>query len=146
LGRDQFPDALLQDGAGIFARHRQHALSLDAGRNVGAAQNRIHRLLDEFRLALLDDQNRFFGRAEAHELGVDQRIGDVEHVERNAAVAESSASPRISSARNAVLYMPPCMTMPMSSASPSKTSLSLCSSMKRTAAGQRFSTFSRSCR
>ncbi len=77
----------------IFAGHRQHALSLDAGRNVGAAQNRIHRLLDEFRLALLDDQNRFFPRAEADEFGVDQRIGDVEHVERDAAIAEHIGEP-----------------------------------------------------
>ena len=85
---DEFPQALLHHAAGIFASHRQHALSLDASCDVGAAQDRVHRLLDEFRLALFDDENRFLIRAEADELGLDQRVGDIEHVERHAAFAE----------------------------------------------------------
>src|SRR5205807_10555498 len=67
---DEFPQALLHHAAGIFAGHRQHALSLDAGCDVGAAQDRVHRLLDEFRLALFDDENRFLIRAAADELGL----------------------------------------------------------------------------
>ena len=79
--------------AGIFAGHRQHALALDAGLDVGAAQDGVDGLLDEFRLAFLDHQDRLLAGAEAHELGIDQRIGDVEHVERNAAVAEHVGEP-----------------------------------------------------
>ena len=93
MRRDELADAFLHDGAGIFTRHRQHALALDPGLDVGAAQNGVHRLLDEFRLALFDDQNRLLPGAEADELGVDQRIGDVEHVERDAACAEHVGEP-----------------------------------------------------
>ena len=93
IGRDEFPHALLHHAAGILARHRQHALALDAGLDVRAPQDRVDGLLDEFRLAFLDDQDRLLARAEPHELGVDQRIGDVEHVERDAALAEHVGEP-----------------------------------------------------
>ena len=93
IGRDELAQARLHHAAGIFAGHRQHALAVDPGLDVGAPQDGVDGLLDEFRLALLDDQDRLLAGAEADELVVDQRIGDVEHVERNAAVAEHIGEP-----------------------------------------------------
>ena len=48
----------------------------------------VEALLDELRLPLLDDQHRALARAERDHLLVDQRIGDVEHVERQRRIAE----------------------------------------------------------
>ena len=93
IGGDKFPQALLHHAAGIFARHRQHALALDAGLNVRAPQDRIDGLLNEFRLTLFDDEDRLLAGAEAGELGIDQRIGDIENVERDAAFAEHVGKP-----------------------------------------------------
>ena len=52
------------------------------------AQDLARRLLDEFRLPLLDYENRALAAAELHPLSRYQRIGDVEYVQGNAAGAE----------------------------------------------------------
>ena len=41
IGRDELAQALLHHAAGIFARHRQHALALDPGLDVGAPQDGV---------------------------------------------------------------------------------------------------------
>ncbi len=69
------------------------SLPSTAGLHVGAAQDGVDRLLDEVGLAFLDHQHGALAGAEAHELLVDQRIGDVEHVERDAAGAEDVGEP-----------------------------------------------------
>ena len=55
---------------------------------VGFAQDGVEVLLDEIGLAFLDHQHGALARAEPPDLVVDQRIGDVQNVERNLAVAE----------------------------------------------------------
>ena len=66
------------------------SMSLPSTRVWTSARRRMvfDRLLDVVGLAFLDDQDRLLAGAEAHELVVDQRIGDVEHVERDAASPE----------------------------------------------------------
>jgi len=60
---------------------------------IGTPQNGVERLLDEFGLALLDHQNGTLAGTEAQDFGIDQRVGDVEDVERNLAVAERVGQP-----------------------------------------------------
>ena len=71
----------------VFTGHRQHVLAADPGLDVAAAQDGVDRLLDEFRLALLDDQDRLLVRGKFGDLVVDQRIGDVEHIDRHRRLA-----------------------------------------------------------
>ena len=85
---DELADAVAHHAAGVFAGHRQHVLAVHPGLDVGAAQDGVDRLLDVVGLAFLDDQDGLLAGAEADELLVDQRIGDVHHVERHLAVAE----------------------------------------------------------
>ena len=69
---------------GVFAGHRQHVLAGKRGVDVGAPQDRVDRLLDEIRLAFLDHQHRALADAERDQFVVDQRIGDVQDMERHA--------------------------------------------------------------
>ena len=80
-------DALQHHPAGVLAGHRQHVLAVQPGLDVRAAQDGVQLLLDEIGLAFLDDQHRALAGAEAHHLGVHDRVGDVEHVQRDAGVA-----------------------------------------------------------
>ena len=75
---DELADAFAHHAAGVFAGHRQHVLAVHPGLDVGAAQDGVDGLLDVVRLAFLDDQDRLLAGAEADELLVDQRIGDVQ--------------------------------------------------------------------
>ena len=80
-------DALGDDRRRIFARHRQHVLAADLGLDIAPAQNGVQRLLDEFRLAFLDHEDRLLVGREGGDLVVDQRISDVEHVDRHGSLA-----------------------------------------------------------
>ena len=53
----------------------------------GLVQHRGEGLLDVVGLALLDDEHRILALAEVQELVVDQRVGDVEHIERHVGLA-----------------------------------------------------------
>ena len=81
-------EAALQNRAGVFARARQQLLADDFGLQVGLAQNHVQVLLDVLRLPFLDDQYGAFARAEAGDFIIEQRIGDVEDIERQRRVAE----------------------------------------------------------
>ena len=54
---------------------------------AGLVEHRAEGLLDIVGLAFLDDQHRVLVVAEVDELVVDQRIGDVEHIERHFGLA-----------------------------------------------------------
>ena len=71
----------------VFAGARQAVLAVHAGLDVGAAQLGVDRLLDIVGRALLDHQHRALARAERAQFFRHQRIGDVEHVDRDAAGA-----------------------------------------------------------
>jgi hypothetical protein len=79
--------AALEHLAGVFARARQHLLTDDPGLELRLMQDHVEVLFDVLRLALLHDQHRGLAAAEAHDLRVDERIGDIEHVERQLRVA-----------------------------------------------------------
>src|SRR6516162_3590907 len=66
---------------------RQHPLAEHAGRDAGATQLHVDRLLDVVGTAFLDHEHGAFSRAELAQLLRHQRESDVEHVERNAARA-----------------------------------------------------------
>ena len=56
--------------------------------NVGLAQDRIDILLDEIGLAFFDDKYRALAKAEVFDFFFDQRVGDIQDVVRDFAVAE----------------------------------------------------------
>ena len=80
--RQKLRRAVLHDLSGVFAGARKNLLADDARLEIGAAQDRVEFVLDEFGLALLDDQHRALAGAEVRHLVGDQRIGDVEHIDR----------------------------------------------------------------
>ncbi len=51
--------------------------------DVAALQDRVDRLLDEVRLALLDDEDVALANTEGGDLVVDERIGNVQHMDRH---------------------------------------------------------------
>ncbi len=68
------------------------------------AQNLRGRLLDEFRLPLLDDQHRFLAGAELHPLIRHQRIGHIEAVQRDLGVTKRvGAAQELERAQRAVV-------------------------------------------
>ena len=69
----------------VLARAREHPLAEHAGRNVGAPQLHVDRLLDVIGTAFFDHEHGAFSRTELAQLLRHQREADVEHVERNAA-------------------------------------------------------------
>ena len=81
---------------GVFAGLGQRALAVNARLDVGAAQLGIDRLLDIVGQAFLDDQHVALADAEGFQLVGDQRIGEVEAIDRDARVAEivGEAEPR----------------------------------------------------
>ena len=85
--------ALQERRSAVLARHRQHVLAMQRRSRSGLPQDVGDVLLDEVRLALFDDENRALAFAEANELGVDQRVRDVHHVQRNLRLAEHIGQP-----------------------------------------------------
>ena len=81
-------EAVAHHAAGVLARHRQHALARDAGLHVGAAQDRVDRLLDEIGLSFLDHEDRVLALRELDDLPLHQRIGHIEHAQRHARAPE----------------------------------------------------------
>ena len=69
--------------AGIFAGHRQEILAVKPRRRIGLVQHGAEGLFEMVGLAFLDDQHRLLVLAEGEELIIDQRIGDVEDIERH---------------------------------------------------------------
>ena len=69
----------LHHRTGVLPGHRQGAFAENGGIHAGAAQQLLHRLFDELRLALLHDQQRLLAcREAAHFLG-HQGVGGVQH-------------------------------------------------------------------
>ncbi len=87
VGREKLAQARRQHRRGVFAAHRQHVLAGDLRLDVAAAQDGVEIALDIVRRALLDHQHGFLAAAEFDEFVLDQRIGDVEHIERDGAAA-----------------------------------------------------------
>ena len=129
----------------VYSPARGRALAEHAGLDIGAAQLGVDRLLDVVGIAFLDHQHRAFARAELAQFLGHQRIGDVEHVDRDAACAVEVGEIEPRSARNTPLVSPPTAMMPTPPRSPAMTSLSLFSRMNCCAAGRRSSTLRRSC-
>jgi hypothetical protein len=73
---------------GVFAGGGQQVLAVHRRLHVQAAQRQQQVLLDVFGVALFQHQHRCLAGAEGAQLGRHQRVGDVEHVQRDAAVAE----------------------------------------------------------
>jgi hypothetical protein len=88
MGAQEFAQPVLDHSACVFSGHRQHALAFEASVDARPPQDGVDGLLDELRLAFLDDQNRLLACAKAFELPTNQRIGDVEDIEGDAARAE----------------------------------------------------------
>ena len=63
-------------------------LAEDLGLKIGVAQDHVEGLLDEFGLAFLDDHDSALAGAEADDFIIDQRIGDVENIQRHLGVAD----------------------------------------------------------
>ncbi len=85
---DKFQDAFCDGGCGVFARHGQDVFAVNFCLDIGFAQDGIDILLDEIGLAFFDDKYRALAQAEVFDFFFDQRIGDIEDVVRNLAVAE----------------------------------------------------------
>ena len=87
-------EALAEHKRRIFARHRQQALAVQLGLQVGLAQDLADRLLDEIGVALLDHQHGLLVSAEGDDLLGHQRVHDVEHQGRQRHVAVAVAEAR----------------------------------------------------
>ena len=87
-------DALEHYAAGVFTSHRQHVLAVKACLHIGLAQYRVDVLLYEVWLPFFDQQNAALADAKAFELVVNQRVGDVEHIQRHLRLAEGVGQPQ----------------------------------------------------
>ena len=85
---DERPDAFQQDSASVFAAHGQHVFAVHPNVQVGLVQDAVDVLLDEVGLAFFHHQQAALARAKAFEFFVDQRVGDVQHIQRNVGLAE----------------------------------------------------------
>ena len=85
---DKFQHAFGDGCGGVFACHGQDVFAVNFRLDVGFAQNRIDILLDEIGLAFFDDKYRALAQAEVFDFFFDQRVGDVQNVVRDFAVAE----------------------------------------------------------
>src|ERR1700722_5139028 len=85
---NKLQDATDYGAGGVLAGHREHALAVNFGLNVGFAQDRVDVLFEEVGLAFFDDEDGTLTDTEAFDFVVDERVGDVENVERNFGVAE----------------------------------------------------------
>ncbi len=82
--------------AGVFAGHRQHVLAVDPRAvDVGATQCGQHRVFDEIGLAFFHHQHRTLACAERGDLLGDQRIGDVQAIDRDFRYAEGVGQPQL---------------------------------------------------
>ena len=82
------PDAFEDDCTGVFTCHGQHFFADDLRSQVCLVEILVERLLDEIRLPLLDDEHRALVGAETSDLSPDQGIGDIKHIQRDAAGAK----------------------------------------------------------
>ena len=82
---DEGADPLAHRRGGVLARHRQQVLARQGRAYRRLAQDLAERLFDVVGLPLFDQQHRAFALTELDNLVGDQRIGDVEDVERDAA-------------------------------------------------------------
>jgi hypothetical protein len=77
----------------VYSPALGRALAEDAGRDVGAAQLHVHRLLDVFGMAFLDHEHGALAGAEGGDFFRHQRIDDVEHQHWHARFAEYVGQP-----------------------------------------------------
>ena len=83
MAAEERGDAVGHHLGGVFAGHRAAGpCRRSLAPSAGVAEDLRQRLLDVVGLALLDDQDGVLVAAEVDHLVVDQRIGDVEDVER----------------------------------------------------------------
>ena len=114
---------------------------------VRARADRMQALLDEFGLAFLDHEHGALAFAEAEHFAFDQRVGDVENVDRELALPERIREPERPQRLDKGVVQPALDDEAgIRPPRPSKILFSRCFSMNRTAAGRRSSIFSRSCK
>jgi hypothetical protein len=77
---------------GVLARRGQQILAVHRRGHVELAQCLGDVLLDVLGVAFLDDEHRVLADAERADLAGHQRVGDVEHQDRNLALAEGRAA------------------------------------------------------
>jgi hypothetical protein len=87
MGAQELGNPVADHRPAVFARARQHFLADDPRLQVGTANERVELMLDELGLPLLDHQHRALARAEVAHLIRNQRIGDVEDVDRQRRIA-----------------------------------------------------------
>ncbi|MNS14411.1 hypothetical protein D3C72_460300 [compost metagenome] len=85
---EEFAQAVAHDLGRVFAGHRQHVLAGQARVDARAAQHRVQVLLDVVRLAFFQQQYGALAAAEVDDLVLDDGVGHVHDVQRDAAVAE----------------------------------------------------------
>ena len=101
---EEFRNAVEHDLAGIFAGHRQEALAGKLRAAAGLVEHGAEGLFEIVGLAFLDDEHRVLVLAEGEELVIDQRIGDVQHIERHFGVAIEIGEAQAAAARGSRHY------------------------------------------
>ncbi len=82
--RYETAQALAQHFAGIFARHRKGAFADQFGADIMLPQYRIDVLLEVIGLSFFDQQDRLLASSKRYHFLVDQRIGHIELIDREA--------------------------------------------------------------
>ena len=82
--REERFEPLAHHGAGVLAGARERPLADHLGRKRRLAKQQADRLLEVFRLTFLDDEQRPLAGGEIRKLRRDERVGDVEDVQRHA--------------------------------------------------------------
>ena len=88
VAAQEFAQALAHDLGGVLAGHGQHVLARELRGDAGLAQHRVQVLLDVVGLAFLEQQHGALVAAEVDDLVLDDGVGHVHDVQRDAAVAE----------------------------------------------------------
>ena len=135
---EEFADALAQHVDAVFTEHGQRSLADDAHVQIVLAENLVRRLLDVFGLPLLDDQDGALSGAEFDPFVGNQRIGDIQQVQRDLAGTECiGAIEQLERSECVVVQTALHHDSDIAAPRVPMTSLSPCSAMNRNAAGRR---------
>ncbi len=78
---------------GVFARLGKELLAADTNPEIGLVQDGVEIVFEVLRLAFFDNQQRALAAAELDDFLIDERIGDVQHVEWNPDAVERVRKP-----------------------------------------------------
>ena len=87
-------DAVKHHLPGVFAGHRENVLAVEFRRSARTQKDRGEPLLNEFRLAFLDDQHRFLLFAELEKFISDNRVRHVHYVKRYVRITIDVGEPK----------------------------------------------------